>query len=237
MANRAFGAVQVWWCKTAVLGDGVRNLAHAAQYPDGAYRQPLGACLAGMVDLKSKIQYLVLAGFFFAALLISFSPFQLMVGRYAVSPFWCLSIPVLGILLTFLLSKESFNTFALPKRLPLFVGGLIAIIHFTIFYIWFDSPPEVCSGSSFLSAFPLAPTYLLTVLPIAPVLLGIIRDLFRIDLDFFSVFISSCYDGVAGGLLVTTKITGRWIGLTLIGISILAGVFSILEAIGTGCGA
>ena len=190
-----------------------------------------------MVYLNSKIQYLVLAGFFFAALLISFLPFQLMVGRYTVSPFWCLVIPVLVILLKFLLNKESFNTFALPKRFPLFVGVLIAIIHFTIFFIWFDSPPAVCSGSSLLSAFPLAPTYVLIVLPIVPVLLGIIIDLLRIDWNLLAVFVSSCYYGLAGGLLVSTKITDRWIGLTLIGISILAGVFSIWVAIGTGCGA
>lgn len=189
-----------------------------------------------MVNLKSKIQYLVLAGFFSAALLISFLPFQLMVGRYQVSPFWCLVVPILGILLKFLLNKESFNTFALPKRLPLFVGVLIACIHFTIFFIWFDSPPAVCSGP-LLSAFPLAPTYLLIVLPIVPDLLGIIIDLLRIDWNLFAVFASSCFYGFASGLLVSRKMSYRSIGLTLIGISILAGVFSILVAIGTGCGA
>jgi hypothetical protein len=139
-------------------------------------RKPLGACLKGMVYLKSKIQYLVLAAFFFAALLVSFLPFQLMVGRYQVSPFWCLVIPVLGILLKFLLNKESFNTFVLPRHLPLFVGVLIASIHFTMFFIWFDSPPAVCSGP-LLSAFPLAPTYLLIALPIVPDLLGIMIEL------------------------------------------------------------
>jgi hypothetical protein len=191
-----------------------------------------------MVNLKSKIQYLVLAGFFFAALLISFLPFQLMVGRYQVSPFWCLVIPLLGILLKFLLNTESFDTSKLSKRLPLplFVGFLIASVHFTIFFIWFDSPPAVCSGP-LLSAFPLAPTYLLIVLPIVPDLLSIIIDLLRIDWNLFAVFASSCFYGLAGGLLVSTKIIYRLIGLTFIGISILAGFFSILEAIGTGCGA
>jgi hypothetical protein len=189
-----------------------------------------------MVSLKSKIQYLVLAGFFFAALLISFLPFQLMVGRYQVSPFWCLVIPVLGMLLKFLVNKESFNTFTLPKRLPLFVGVLIASIHFTLFFIWLDTPPAVCSGP-LLSAFPLAPTYLLIVLPIVPALLGIIVDLLNIDWNLFAVFASSCFYGLAGGFLVCTKINYRLIGLTFIGISILAGLFSILEAIGTGCGA
>jgi hypothetical protein len=189
-----------------------------------------------MVYLKSKIQYLVLAGFFFATLLISFLPFQLTVGRYQVSPFWCLVIPVLGILLKFLLNKEVFNTFAFPKRLPLFAGLLIASIHFTIFFIWFDSPPVVCSGP-LLSAFPLAPTYVLTALPIVPDVLGIIIDLLRIDWNFFAVFASSCFYGLAGGLLVSTKTSYRLIGLILVGISILAGFVSILVAIGTGCGA
>jgi hypothetical protein len=189
-----------------------------------------------MVYLKSKIQYLVLAGFFFAALLVSFLPFQLMVGRYQVSPFWCLVIPVLGILLKFLLNKESFNTFVLPRHLPLFVGVLIASILFTMFFIWFDSPPAVCSGP-LLSAFPLAPTYLLIALPIVADLLGIMIHLLRIDWNLFAVFASSCFYGLAGGLLVSRKINYRLIGLTLIGISMLAGFASILVAIGTGCDA
>jgi hypothetical protein len=124
----------------------------------------------------------------------------------------------------------------LPKRLSLFVGVLIASIHFTMFFIWFDSPPAVCSGS-LLGAFPLAPTYLLFVLPIVPDLLGIMVDLLRIDWNLFAVFASSCFYGLAGGLLVSVKKTYRWIGLTLIGISILTGFVSILVAIGTGCGA
>jgi len=62
-------------------------------------------------------------------------------------------------------------------------------------------------------------------------------DLFRIDSDFFAVFASSCFYGLAGGLLVSRQITYRLIGLALMGISILAGFFSILIAIGTGCGA
>jgi hypothetical protein len=190
------------------------------------------------VNLKSKTQYLVLAGLFLAAL-ISFLPFQLMVGRYQVSPFWCLSIPLLGILLKFLLNKQSFNTSELSKRLPLplLVGFLIASIHFTIYFIWFDSPPFVCSGSSLLSAFPLAPTYVLMVLPIVSDFLGIIIELFRINWDLFAVFASSCFYGLAAGLLVSRRITYRLTGLTLMSISILAGFFSILAAIGTGCGA
>ena len=136
----------------------------------------------------------------------------------------------------FLLSKETFNTFASPKHLPLFVGVLIASIHFTIFFIWFDSPPAVCSGP-LLSAFPLAPAYLLIVLPIVQDVLGIIIDLLRIDWNLFAVFASSCFYGLAGGLLISTKITYRLIGLTLIGISILTGFFLILAAIATGCGA
>jgi len=198
----------------------------------------LDASFEGMVNLKSKIQYLFLAGLFFAALII-FSPFQLMVGRYQVSPFWCLSIPILGILLLLVLNKESFNTFQLSNRLPLplLVGFLIAGIHFTIFFVLFESPPSVCSGSSLLSAFPLAPTYLLIVVPIVPDLLEIIIDLLRINSDLFAVFASSCFYGLAGSLLVSRKITHRLIGLTLAGISVLAGFFSILVAIGTGCGA
>jgi hypothetical protein len=192
-----------------------------------------------MVYLKSKIQYLVLAGFFFAALLLSFLPFQLMVGRYQVSPFWCLSVPLLGILLKFLLNKASFNPSLVSKRLslPLLVGFLIASLHFTIFFIWFDSPPFVCSGSSLLSAFPLAPTYLFIVLPIVSDLLGISLELLRIDWNLFAVFASSCFYGLASGLLVSTKINYKLAGLTLMGISILAGFVSILVAIGTGCGA
>ena len=189
--------------------------------------------------MKSRIQYFVLAGFFFAALLLSFSPFQLRVGRYPISPFWCLSIPLLGILLKFLLNKESSNISILSKRLPLplLAGFLIASVHFTIFFIWFDSPPFVCSGSSLLSAFPLAPTYLLTVLPIVADLLGISLELLRIDWNLFAVFASSCFYGLAGGLLFSTKINYRLAGLTLMGISIVTGFVSILVAIGTGCGA
>jgi len=191
-----------------------------------------------MVYLKSKVLYLVLAGVLFTALM-SLLPFQLMVGRYQVSPFWCLSIPILGILWLLFLDDDLFDTSQLSKRLslPLFIGFLIASIHFTIFFLLFDSPPTVCSGSSFLSAFPLAPTYVLIVLPIVPDVLGIMSDLLRIDSDFFTVFASSCFYGLAGGLLVSTKVAYRWIGLTLIGISILTGLFSILVAIGTGCGA
>jgi hypothetical protein len=191
-----------------------------------------------MVNLKSKIQYLVLAGLFFAAL-IGFLPFQLMVGRYQVSPLWYLSIPILGILLMLVLNKESFHTSELAKRLhlPLLVGCLIASIHFTVFFILFDYPPFVCSGSSLLSAFPLGPTYVLIVLPIVSDLLEIIIDLLRIDSDLFAVLASSCVYGFAGGLLVSRKITYRLIGLALICLSILAGFFSILVAMGTGCGA
>jgi hypothetical protein len=192
-----------------------------------------------MVYLKSKIPYLVWVGFFFAAVLLSFLPFQLMVGRYQISPFWCLSIPFLGILWKVLLNKAIFNPslLSIRRHLPLLVGLLIASIHFTIFFIWFDSPPFVCSGSSLLSAFPLAPTYLLTVLPIVSNLLGISLELLRIDWNLFAVFASSCFYGLAGGLLVSTKINYRLAGLTLMGISILAGVVSVLVAIGTGCGA
>src|SRR5690349_8562931 len=56
----------------------------------------------GIVNLNSRIQYFVLAGLFLTALM-SFLPFQLMIGSYQVSPFWCLSIPMLGILLMLVL--------------------------------------------------------------------------------------------------------------------------------------
>jgi hypothetical protein len=160
-----------------------------------------------------------------------------MLGRYQVTPWWCLSLLAPGIALILILDKESLNTFQIPTNLPIVAGFLTASIHFIIFFFLFDSPPTICSGSSFLSAFPLAPTYVLLVLPIIPDALGIIINLLNIDSDFAVVFASSCFYGLAGGLLVSRKLTYRSIGLTLVGTSFLIGFFSILVAIGTGCGA
>jgi hypothetical protein len=188
-----------------------------------------------MGNLKSKIRYLVLTGLFLVAL-TSFLPFRLMVGRYQVSPFWCLSIPILGILLMLVLNQESFNTFALPKRLSLFVGVLIASIHFTIFFFLLDSRPFICSSPSLLSAFPLAPTHVLVALPIASDIASLLLQVLRINEDFFVVFVSSCGYGLAGGLLVSRQRTYRIVGLILIGSSILVGFYLIWMAIGTGCG-
>jgi hypothetical protein len=66
---------------------------------------------------------------------------------------------------------------------------------------------------------------------------SILLNVLRINEDFILVFISSCGYGLAGGLLVSRQIAHRVIGLSLIGILILAGFYSILMAIGTGCGA
>jgi hypothetical protein len=62
-------------------------------------------------------------------------------------------------------------------------------------------------------------------------------DTLKIDWNLFAVVASSCFYGIAGGLLVSRKIAYRYTGLTLIGVSILAGFISIWVAIGTGCGA
>lgn len=186
--------------------------------------------------MKFKILYLVLAGLLLA-IILSVLPFQLWVGRYPVSPFWCLSIPLLGSFLMLVLNQESFNTFVLPKQLSLFAGVLIASIHFMVFFFWFDSPPSICSDPSLLSAFPLVPTYILNVLPIVSDAVYILLDALRIDQDFFVVFVSSCGYGLAGGLLFSRQLRYRVVGLILIGSAILIGFYVIGMAIGTGCGA
>jgi hypothetical protein len=77
----------------------------------------------------------------------------------------------------------------------------------------------------------------LTAFPFVAEVVSILLNVLRINEDFILVFISSCGYGLAGGLLVSRQIAHRVIGLSLIGILILAGFYSILMAIGTGCGA
>jgi hypothetical protein len=124
------------------------------------------------------------------------------------------------------------------KRLTVLTGIAVASIHFTIFAFLFESPPFICSGSNLLTAIPFAPTYFLSFLPIISDLLYNIANSFRIEDNFLAIFVSSCYYGLASGLLVSRQIKYRLIGLALICISILFGlVYYIYAVLFAGCGA
>jgi hypothetical protein len=117
------------------------------------------------------------------------------------------------------------------KRPATRTGIVVAVIHFTLFAILLEPLSSYCLTNT----LPLGPSYFLIFVPIVSDLLTMIAGFMRSD-EYFMVFISSCYYGLAIGWMVSAQKKYKVTGIILISIAIFAGFVVLLFFLATGCG-